>query len=276
MPYAVAIKNTLHGFYISDRSVASLLGAKTKGNANTGFYAAYMSTISASSSESNDNGYYGYRAIAGSKIYAESSVATDNDIADYLPSASTAQFPNFGSAGSWIYGGTETESKAVLEEIQAEDSTGILLKNDGGDTVATVRDDGTFYSTQVKLGIAGAAETALHIESDAATVFTLESDATTGNQLLLRGKTNANNQIIIGYDSDDDVARIATLTQGTSFRPLEVGASRLQAVYEIQAADYFAGDGSQGLTVDVVVKGSDGNNCTLTYKDGLLTAETCP
>jgi len=44
----------------------------------------------------------------------------------------------------------------------------------------------------------------------------------------------------------------------------------------VRANDYYSGDYSQGLTTDIVVKGSDGNDCTLTYKDGLLTAETCP
>ena len=40
--------------------------------------------------------------------------------------------------------------------------------------------------------------------------------------------------------------------------------------------NYKAGKVYQGLTTDIVVKGSDGNNCTLTFKDGLLTSETCP
>lgn len=44
----------------------------------------------------------------------------------------------------------------------------------------------------------------------------------------------------------------------------------------IKGTDYRSGDGSRGLTRNVTVKGSDGNNCILTFKDGLLTAETCP
>ena len=44
----------------------------------------------------------------------------------------------------------------------------------------------------------------------------------------------------------------------------------------VRADDYYSGDYSQGQTTGVVVKGSDGIDCTLTFKDGLLTAETCP
>lgn len=53
-------------------------------------------------------------------------------------------------------------------------------------------------------------------------------------------------------------------------------AYKLDVDGAVKATDYYSGDYSQGLTTDIVVKGSDGSDCTLTYKDGLLTAETCP
>jgi len=44
----------------------------------------------------------------------------------------------------------------------------------------------------------------------------------------------------------------------------------------LQANNYHSEDGSEGLSIDVAIKGSDGNDCTMTFKNGLLTATTCP
>jgi len=61
-----------------------------------------------------------------------------------------------------------------------------------------------------------------------------------------------------------------------------VGIKKINPGYEldvngaIKGSDYYSGDGSQGLTCTVTVKGSDGNDCALTFKNGLLTNETCP
>jgi hypothetical protein len=44
----------------------------------------------------------------------------------------------------------------------------------------------------------------------------------------------------------------------------------------IKSTGYVSSDGSAGLTVDVIVKGSDGNDCTLNFKNGILTGENCP
>ncbi|MCK5122647.1 MAG: hypothetical protein KAQ87_00645 [Candidatus Pacebacteria bacterium] len=53
-------------------------------------------------------------------------------------------------------------------------------------------------------------------------------------------------------------------------------ATKLDVNGTIKGVNYQSGDGSQGLTNNITVKGSDGNDCVLTFKDGLLTAETCP
>jgi hypothetical protein len=45
---------------------------------------------------------------------------------------------------------------------------------------------------------------------------------------------------------------------------------------DVKAAGYKSSDGSAGMTSAITVKGSDGNNCTLTVKNGLITATTCP
>ncbi|MFC1780076.1 hypothetical protein ACFLY9_00055 [Patescibacteria group bacterium] len=44
----------------------------------------------------------------------------------------------------------------------------------------------------------------------------------------------------------------------------------------IKPTGYVSSDGSAGLTIDVIVKGSDGNDCTLNFKNGILTGENCP
>lgn len=44
----------------------------------------------------------------------------------------------------------------------------------------------------------------------------------------------------------------------------------------LQAGGFKSSDGSAGLTVTKTVKGSAGTNCDLTFKNGLLTATTCP
>ncbi|MCK5510484.1 hypothetical protein KAI65_02990 [Candidatus Parcubacteria bacterium] len=61
-----------------------------------------------------------------------------------------------------------------------------------------------------------------------------------------------------------------------------VGIKKINPGYEldvngaIKGTDYRSGDGSQGLTRTVIVKDKNGVNCNLIFKDGLLTAETCP
>gem|GEM_PF-2520184 len=52
--------------------------------------------------------------------------------------------------------------------------------------------------------------------------------------------------------------------------------NNVKTVGSIKANDYFAGNGSQGLSRKVSVKGSNNQNCSLTFTDGLLTATTCP
>jgi len=97
--------------------------------------------------EANENGIYGFLASINSFIYGNNAQGADNVSGTFSPTASTADFPYFGNDGAWIYGGTETESKVVLEEIQAEDATGLVLKNDGGTTVATANDAGNLALT---------------------------------------------------------------------------------------------------------------------------------
>lgn len=45
---------------------------------------------------------------------------------------------------------------------------------------------------------------------------------------------------------------------------------------DFRADNYFSGDNTQGGSVTITVKGSDSNNCDLTFKDGLLVSDTCP
>jgi hypothetical protein len=52
--------------------------------------------------------------------------------------------------------------------------------------------------------------------------------------------------------------------------------NNVRTVGSIKANDYIAGNGSQGITRKVSVKGSNNQNCSLTFIDGLLTATTCP
>lgn len=52
--------------------------------------------------------------------------------------------------------------------------------------------------------------------------------------------------------------------------------NNVKTVGSIKANDYFAGNGSQGISRKVSVKGSNSQNCSLTFTDGLLTATTCP
>jgi hypothetical protein len=73
---------------------------------------------------------------------------------------------------------------------------------------------------------------------------------------------------VSGVGNSSFVGNVGIGTTGPNYK-LEVNGT-------FQADDIYSGDGSQGLTQDIVVKGSDGNDCTLTFKDGLLTAETCP
>lgn len=48
----------------------------------------------------------------------------------------------------------------------------------------------------------------------------VNQDNTSGTQLTIRGATNNNNRLYVGYDTDDDVGRITAITEGTAFRNL--------------------------------------------------------
>lgn len=50
----------------------------------------------------------------------------------------------------------------------------------------------------------------------------------------------------------------------------------VNAAGQVDAQAGFRTNGTAGLTGPVVVKGSDGNNCTLTFTGGILTGNTCP
>jgi hypothetical protein len=52
--------------------------------------------------------------------------------------------------------------------------------------------------------------------------------------------------------------------------------NNVQTTGSVRANDYIAGNGSLGVNKTVTVKGSNNQNCSLTFSDGLLTATTCP
>ena len=52
--------------------------------------------------------------------------------------------------------------------------------------------------------------------------------------------------------------------------------NNVQTTGSLRANDYIAGNGSLGINKTISVKGSNNQNCSLTFSDGLLTATTCP
>lgn len=87
---------------------------------------------------------------------------------------------------------------------------------------------------------------------------------------IMRIYDGADNKLLV-MDANGNVG----INKASPTRELDVDGNVLISG-ELLANDYFSGDGSQGLTVSITVKGSDSNDCILTFKDGLLTAETCP
>jgi len=107
-------------------------------------------------------------------------------------------------------------------------------------------------------GVAGSAGIRFNITNDADSFFI---------------KAN-NNRLIFGVGAGN--VEMVMMPSGRIGVGVYDPAVELDVDGTVRAVDYYSGDGSQGLTNTVTVKGSDGNNCVLTFKDGLLTAETCP
>lgn len=57
---------------------------------------------------------------------------------------------------------------------------------------------------------------------------------------------------------------------------LTLAASLATFSTAVKATGWQSSDGTAGATLTVVVKGSDGNNCNVVYKNGLLVSTTCP
>jgi hypothetical protein len=206
--------------------------------------------------------------------------------------------------------GSDSLSTSFAANISGATGTGLVVKNNGnvgigttGPTIALhvigIPDGdsavaGIFSNTSYGSGVGGALKIGGKYNSGGAyTTFGLikgqKNNATDGSQNgdLIFSTNNTGNLtetmrltyaggVIIpngtltvsGVGNSSFVGNVGIGTTGPNYK-LEVNGT-------FQADDIYSGDGSQGLTQDIVVKGSDGNDCTLTFKDGLLTAETCP
>ena len=275
-----SIGHTMGGIYLDGNSVFKGGAYACHGvsgevaNSDYGFYALSGSTIDCTTCVANGN-QDGFRAYSGSRVLIDSTYAYDNDAYGvYLGDISEAAIYNPSMSGNgtadYAYSGGskifQSNSRMVIEEIQAEDNTGLLLKNDAGDTVAKCADDQDLEVVK-KLGVGGV---------DPTYVLDVLSGAHTSRPFSVGMVGGAGAGAAYCYNEPaGDATLVLENNAGTSRVVLRsVGASSVAG--SLQAADFYSGDGSQGLTQDVTVKGSDGNNCVLSFKDGLLTGETCP
>ncbi len=83
-----------------------------------------------------------------------------------------------------------------------------------------------------------------------------------------------------GYNNDIRFDAKTLILQSASGGKVGIGTTSpaydLDINGSLRAQNYYSADGTAGISVTVTVKGSDGNDCNLTYKNGLLTASTCP
>jgi hypothetical protein len=92
------------GIGIDDGSYLYAHYAQANNNSKYGFWARNSSKAFAAMSTANNNGQYGYYFIRDCFINADQSTSIGNGTANYSPAISTSNVPNFGNAGSWIYG----------------------------------------------------------------------------------------------------------------------------------------------------------------------------
>ena len=148
--------------------------------------------------------------------------------------ATTANNALFANSASFVYGKQESQlsvaNSAALQGAtwQAPLGIGTVTANTGAFTSLTASanvnlDSGALFvdATTNRVGLANLTPiTTLHVQGSS----TIDSDDVNGTQLTIRGATNTNNRLYIGYDTDDNVGKITAITEGTSFRNLMLNA----------------------------------------------------
>lgn len=169
-----------------------------------------------------------------------------------------------------VYNSTTTAGDQTIAYFRRQRTTGgdvadgLYIKSDGLGATGTVKLIATGANTQ-NLGI-GQTGSELYIQR---ATFNIGISTTTPNfRFDVSGggiRIEGTNRLYFGGTEAGDTAG-NIYHDGTDFVISDT----------IKPTGYLSSDGTAGATTTVTVKGSDGNNCDLTYKNGLLTASTCP
>jgi hypothetical protein len=160
----------------------------------------------------------GFGLFANGTLGANGLVLTSNGTSLFWGSVSAATSALTANNASFL----QTRTWATPFAI------GSTVANTGAFTSLTASanvnlDSGALFvdATTNRVGLANLTPiTTLHVQGSS----TIDSDDVNGTQLTIRGATNTNNRLYIGYDTDDNVGKITAITEGTSFRNLMLNA----------------------------------------------------
>jgi hypothetical protein len=98
----------------------------------------------------------------------------------------------------------------------------------------------------------------------------------TGRHTILSPSGQEGIRIVPASDSDGSDAAITATNAAESSQVWAITKGGWASFTDVNTTGAYHQNGNAGLSATITVKGSDGNNCTLTFAGGILTEETCP
>ncbi|HVV71635.1 MAG TPA: hypothetical protein VHI52_09080, partial [Verrucomicrobiae bacterium] len=187
----------------------------------------------------NGNTFLGYNA--GQSVTTGSSNITIGYNTD-TPSPTTSNYLNIGNT---IYGDLSTDKIGI----------GTL-----GGANLSVSGSGSF-TDRLGIGTSALPSVALDVWAAINSGIQVTADSSSGSQLTIRGRTNTNNRVYIGYNTASDYGRITALTEGLTYRPLVLFGSYIGIKTTSPTAD---------LDVSGTLKIADGGEACDTSRLGAI------
>lgn len=175
-------------------------------------------------------------------------------------------FNEYGINTDFRVEGSATNNKLFFVDA-AQNKVTVQSKNSGGSVESLILQNPYASSaTSVSQIFASTNDPSYNTNGLTKLVSARQADGSSNFSFVLspgNGKTTVERIKIIGSSGDVEITGNVHVGGETSAN-------------SIRAGSYKDNNGLEGLTQDILVKGADGNNCTLSFGSGLLISENCP